>query len=649
MSEVELSVVLTAHAEKPEWVKRAILSALKQIDPPPFEITVTLDKAANDTIEAVGEMVDLARESFQKEIAVFPVDYGDLGLSRNFGARASIGRYVAFLDCDDIFGCLWFKKAYEYARRLREERKEAGLEPDEFILHPEHLVMFGGDQFVHKSIGDDSPEFDAKDYVQWNNFAASSFAPRDTFLKHPYREMRNGWAYEDMEMHARTLAAGVSHRVVPDTMYGVRLKRDSSSMAFRYVQNHGLIPKCDLYDRRDLPDAKQEPVNGAEQSLSPEVHKQCLFMHYEIGEYQLQLHREMPIRRYPRQRVFADQAALRDSIFPAKHVVMVRELGAGGAEKYAIDYADALKQAGQDVVILETEPTTSIWLKRAEDLGIKVVRWQVIEKTLDANEAAYALRRALVQCELDSVFVCNSPIGWGLLHENAQVLAKRVFAASFAPIPFGHGFSSCPPLYFKGDLAPNLTIVTDNEQHAKRLTGFNPKMNVEVIPPRVTYSGPSKKSQIDKPRARILWAGRGTPEKRPDLLPALAAAMEKTADIHVWGDVKPLNAPENLKYRGPFNGFESIDGSYDCYLMTSMYEGCPNTACEAVLAGLPVVGPHVGALPAIADRTYQKFNPLEVAELIKWACVKPKDNEAKEKVQKWAEEFNVNVLKLVTG
>lgn len=651
MDQVEISCILTGHAEEPQWVKRAIKSVATQVDAPPFEIIVIADKATTEVVDAAYAAID-----GHKNAEVHRVDYGDLGLSRNHGFGLARGRYCVTLDLDDLHGCLWFKQAYDYALKLREERKAAGLDPEAFALHQEYMLMFGADKFLHKCYGDDAPEFDAKDLMQWNAFAASCFAPRETFLKYPYRKAEGGHGYEDFQFHVETFGAGVSHRCPPGSVYAVRLKGGPASMAYRYVQENKTIPAFPLYDRRDLPDAKLAPTQqewvqlqqDRKMTMPAEIHQQAKVMHYEIGEFEVSLNPEMPIRSYPRQSYFWDQGDLRDKIGTAKHVILVRELVQGGAEKYALDWASALKEQGKDAVIIETEPNRSPWVKRAEDAGIRVIRWQP-RAELIPKEVSDTLRRALIQAQLDSVFVCNSPVGWTLIHENAQVLARNVLGASFAPIPFGHGFSSCPPFYVKNP-PPNLTIITDNATHRDRLSEFNPELQIALVYPRCKYSGPSKLSRIEKDRRRILWAGRGTMEKGPGILPAIAGAIEGWADLHVWGEVAPMNGPESLKYRGPFDGFDKIDGSYDCYLNTSIFEGCPNVAMEAALADLPIVGPKQGALPQLATVTYDKKDPLTIASALSAAIDKghTKRTEVKDMITAWAQDFGVAVSALVS-
>ena len=624
---IHTSIIITVHDEKPGWIKRAIKSAEMQTAKN-CEIVIVADRATKEVNDLTNV---LAGERGHKYIRT---DFGDLGSARNAGIEIAEGKYIATLDGDDMLGNRWIEQASELAKTFND---------DNFAIHPEFNVFFGMKQFMHRHISDNDPEFDARDMIQFNAWSALVFAPKSLFERFQYFHATEAYKYEDYEWNTKTLGAGVAHRVAPGSAHMIRIKGDSSSMASRYVQSNGVIPAMPLFERRDLPNASKEP--STERPLPREVFEQVQYAHQEIGEKQLLLNPEMTIRQYPRSRCWNDATWLRDQVGSAKHVVLVNDLVQGGAEKYAIDWASSLK----DVAIIETAPETSKWAEKARALGIKVVSWIHRQPDLNQDEQSYALQRALIQCELDSVLVCNSNLGWALVHANAEPLAKRVICASFATIPLGMGFEVCPPFFFRS-FAPNLTVVTDNERHAQKMRDYN-GAPVTVIEPRCDYDGLSKRKQIETKTKRVLWAGRGSREKNPEVLPDVAAALGEDYDVHVWGDVKPMNGPENLKYRGPFDGFASIDGTYDVYLMTSINEGMPNTAMEAVMAGLPVVGPDVGGLGELASMHY-KGDAKAVAGAI-MAVTKANQSKltellppSKERVIAWRDSFASKVAKL---
>lgn len=637
MQDPQISVVIAAHRET-SWLVRAIRSFILQNEPPPFEIIPVCDRIGGDTAAALCEAIQEAPAGLK--IRPITVDFGDLGESRNAGVKEARGRFIAFCDGDDGMGCLWLRQAFEYARRF---------DHDNFALHQQWSIMFGAVHFVHRHYGTNDPEFSPKDVIQYNPVSALAFGPKTLFERFPYRRMDPPAAYEDWHWFTETLGAGVEHHVVPSSVEFVRMKLNQNSLAARMKVRKGSLMRQPLFDRRSLPEAQREPLLHG---IPDEIHKQTHFFHHRVGEFRCQIDPQAELRAYPRQKIFNEQAWLRDQIGDSKHVVLVHELKPGGAEKYGIDWAVALKSLGEDVALIETAPGASPWAARA-DAAVKTIHWHR-RTPLEGPEIPYALQRALIQCELQSLFVCNAELGWVLARENPAALAKRVICASFSTFPLPTGYVSCPPFYLDENLA-SLTILTDNDRHAERLRGYGIP-GVAVLPPRASYGGPSKLKQTGD-RRRILWAGRGSHEKGPHL-PALIAATMPDIDMHIWGDVPlMLHALPNLHYRGPFESFEAIDGAYDAYLLTSSHEGMPNTALEAVLAGLPVIASDVGDVRKIAGAIFpapgqnQQKNVDQACRAIAGFFAERSRYEhgpAEAIVNGWRDEFAARVKELVT-
>lgn len=633
-----ISVILPCHSET-KWLVRAARSVFMQISPPPYELIIVIDKAASDTTAAVVEL--LAEAPAGVRVQPITVDAGDLGTSRNFGVAAARGRFVSFLDSDDLIGCTFLRDMFEAARRY---------DHDNFVLHPRFSCMFGASNFWHYHVGSDEPSFSAKDMVQYNPWSALAFAPRELLLKTPYFKAGDIWGYEDWVWNTTTYGNGAIHQCVDGAVQFIRMKLNESSLAARMTVKKLSIPRMPLFDRRNLLDAQHEPIITMP---PPEIHKQAMFVHHKVGEYRVNLNQEMPIRAYPRQVIFDDQAWLCDQIGESKHVILVHELKPGGAEKYAIDWAEALQQKGLAPVIIETAPGASPWQERASSVA-KVIRWHK-RRSLQPPEVAYAIQRAMIQCELESLFVCNSELGWALIHENPAALAKRVIAASFSVFPL-NGYTSCPPFYMERQ-PDNVSVLTDNDFHAEKLRGYGTQ-RVVTVPPRCNYRGVSKLRQTKDDRLRLLWAGRGSQEKAPHL-PVFIAATMPEVDVHIWGEVQPIiNALPNVHYRGAFDGFESIDGAYDAYLLTSQFEGMPNTALEAVAAGLPVIASNVGDVRKIAAAVFpaptgpdqQKNTEVACKAIAGFVAARDKYDHAGATalVDGWRDSFADSVAKLVS-
>lgn len=160
------------------------------------------------------------------------VSFGDLGLSRNAGTSLAHGRFLSFLDGDDLWGEDWLRAAFAAAT--------APASAD-VIWHPEQLFIFSESDF-HKAPNagyqsfhslmrsSDTPDFDPALLIFHNLWSANAFAAREIYLRFPYRaiDRDRGFGIEDWSWNLETVGGGVSHRVVPGTVHLIRKKRSAS-------------------------------------------------------------------------------------------------------------------------------------------------------------------------------------------------------------------------------------------------------------------------------------------------------------------------------------------------------------------------------------------------------------------------------------
>lgn len=146
----------------------------------------------------------------------------DLGRVRNALLPRTDGRFIAYLDADDLFSENWLAEAVETldAAERRGER---------LIAHPELNVIFDGARTVLVNIGQDSPLF-TPHYLYFRHYYDSlCMAPREAHLEVPYvsRDVPNGLSYQDFQFTVETMDAGWWHVAVPDTIIFKR-RRDFS-------------------------------------------------------------------------------------------------------------------------------------------------------------------------------------------------------------------------------------------------------------------------------------------------------------------------------------------------------------------------------------------------------------------------------------
>jgi hypothetical protein len=149
---------------------------------------------------------------------------GDLGRVRNALVPRLDGRFVAFLDADDLFSENWLAEGVAVLAAA-EERGE------QVIAHPEVNMIFDGVRAVLHNVDSDSELFTPYFLHLRNCYDSLCLTPREAHLAVPYvhRDIPNGLSYQDWQFAVETLARGWRHVVVPDTVIFKR-RRDFSLM-----------------------------------------------------------------------------------------------------------------------------------------------------------------------------------------------------------------------------------------------------------------------------------------------------------------------------------------------------------------------------------------------------------------------------------
>ena len=166
-------------------------------------------------------------------------DFGDPGLSRNFGVANSSGRYIAILDADNLIAKTWLHDAFCY---LDESEKEV-------VAHPEYQMLFENENLVFRQISSTDPAFSISNIIEYNYWDTVCVAKRSIFLRHPYEETTGGpgFGFEDWHWNCQTLAEGIEHHVVPNTIHFMRMKKNGSN--FRYhVGTSRIVRQSRLFD-----------------------------------------------------------------------------------------------------------------------------------------------------------------------------------------------------------------------------------------------------------------------------------------------------------------------------------------------------------------------------------------------------------------
>lgn len=121
-------------------------------------------------------------------------------------------------------------------------------------------------------------------------------------------------------------------------------------------------------------------------------------------------------------------------------------------------------------------------------------------------------------------------------------------------------------------------------------------------------------------KPKIIFVGRFSSEKRPDLFCKLAEQMWEKYDFVMWGDgpmFEKLSQQYSsfVQFKGYCNNIDKIYHNSSLLVVPSLYENCPMCVLEAMVRGIPCVCTRVGSIPDIV-REGQNGEFLDESSLI---------------------------------
>jgi glycosyltransferase involved in cell wall biosynthesis len=214
---IEITAVLNAHAE-------GVLAGPTIVS---FERAIAVARQSGLTVEGLIVMdrpdagTRLQFEDAGARHRLLFTDHGDPGPARNSAVKAAKGRFVAFLDGDDLWSEDWLASAHQLC----------AADPQVTVAHSEVDVIFGRERAMFWHVDSRDPTFDA-DFLRYGNYwDAMSFAARSIFRRFPFvaNDLSLGFGHEDWHWNCVTLAAGIHHRPVAGTVHFKRRRTGSQS------------------------------------------------------------------------------------------------------------------------------------------------------------------------------------------------------------------------------------------------------------------------------------------------------------------------------------------------------------------------------------------------------------------------------------
>jgi hypothetical protein len=236
-----VSGVLSLHREG-ELLRdsfRALVRSMRSLSRSeiPWEMLCVIDRGDESTRVVVNQEIEFLND-VKDNLRILEVDVGDLGLSRNEAVKAARGKFVGFLDGDDLCSEEWLLRAYRCCQ-----------DDPQVIAHPQVNLYFGRNTgiFVHPN----QDEYDMRALFFHNLWTALSFAARDLYRALPYErnEVQHGLGYEDWNFNCRAIAAGYRHVAVPETVHCIRVKASQEGLAEQSAERLCVIKAVPLWGR----------------------------------------------------------------------------------------------------------------------------------------------------------------------------------------------------------------------------------------------------------------------------------------------------------------------------------------------------------------------------------------------------------------
>ena len=215
----DISVIIPAHHEGrlAHHTMRSLFRAARHADKRSVEteIIIVMDRPDKKTREYFDRYINSG-------IKIYTVDFGDPGLARNYGVNKSSGKYISFLDADNLFGLNWIYESVKYI-----EKKDSGV-----IAHPEYHIIFGMFNYAWKQVSSNSLKFKVENLIEENYWDTSLTSKKELLCKYPFEAttVACGFGFEDWHHSCETLADGIEHHVVPGTVHFMRKKKAGSHL-----------------------------------------------------------------------------------------------------------------------------------------------------------------------------------------------------------------------------------------------------------------------------------------------------------------------------------------------------------------------------------------------------------------------------------
>lgn len=298
-------------------------------------------------------------------------------------------------------------------------------------------------------------------------------------------------------------------------------------------------------------------------------------------------------------------------------LVIVPWIRVGGAEKVLLDIITGLGTKGYSVYCISTIQIDNVWASLYAEHCVELINLGAI--ALDENKAWF-ITHYTKKLEIKKILTTNNIAGY----EAAKKIKKHNHNVYIADILHGQGGKE------EGGGWPHISYAYD-EYIDKRVTVTKylkkyliQKYGIQSEKICVIHNGireiksnlppPAPEINNKKKRFTVLWAGRFSYEKHPELVIKTAAMLINSniqgVNFVIVGEGELRGHLNKLIMEAGLNEIVTLSEhaysdprSYMCYsdvlLLTSEMEGLPMVILEAFINRLPVISTKVGGIPEI--------------------------------------------------
>jgi glycosyltransferase involved in cell wall biosynthesis len=621
-----------------------------------IEVILSLDNPSKETLDY------LESSEFTKKINIYKNNFEDVALSRNFAVKKTEGKYIAFIDGDDLMCSNWIYDTYNLAESIGDKRDQ--------IFHPEYLINFEGKSLIWKRLSTGNPNFRYGTMMYANCWDLTCFMPKSLAAKFPFEPCSrdSGWGMEDYHFFLETLGNGVEHIVVPRTVVFIRVKSTGSRLS-QHVTNHSIVQKTKFFEPEILgkyilatnldKDFVQKKsiyellINFKHFLLKPfpNLHlflyrvklsflrkKKATFWRFVTQSYPKWLLEEWKSMNKTEPSVFPSIQTLleiteynlnysddlaRDYLMfsnrvgnNVKHLILVPFIKIGGAEKVLFNFIKSLQSLfpRERIIVVSTEPFDSPWKERLPE-DVPFLDLGNMENISYENKELI-LRLLIVQLEPSHVYNLSSQLAFIMISKYGKALSRVTKLYTFAfcqEYDYEGKIQGYAFLYLDSCMNFLTKVFTDNQRYIDFLCniyGF-PKEKFTPLYQPTEVLDISKREYSEATPLKLLWASRLDKQKHPEIVYEIAKkCKDLPISIDVYGtkvlddyfNIDKFNQLSNIQYKGIFsNGLKEISDNYDAFIYTSEYDGMPNIILEAIGVGLPIISSNVGGIGDLVE------------------------------------------------